>query len=254
MPDIFVSHSSRDRAIARNLYKEFVARGDKVFVDRVIAPGKKYREEIDDAIRQSKAVVVLVSPDSCRSTYVVYEWSYALGADIALVPVLVRPTPKLHPRLEAFQYIDAKGLSVPQLVDQVKDALRRRRHVTSSGARPEIYARFQMAGDRLKRNGVEYVMDVGMRNVPPDTKSVRYEIVDDPTVDEPVWKVTWKRQNFEDEVSLHGEVYLLATGKSERGDWRAQSKLSEALRRNYGARQVMRSSMLTKAIHKIASN
>ena len=254
MPDVFISHSSRDRAIANKLYEEFSERGDKVFVDRVIAPGRKYREEIDDAIRQSKAVVVLVSPDSCRSTYVVYEWSYALGAAIPLVPVLIRPTPRPHPRLEAFQYIDAKGLPVSGLVDKVKAALRRKRLAAAQGPKPEIHAHFQMAGNKLKRNGVEYIMDVGMRNVPPDTKSVRYEIVDDPTVHDPVWRVNWKRQNFEDEVSLYGEVYLLATGKSEAGDWRAQSKLSDALRRGYGARKVARSSVLRKAIGSIASS
>lgn len=34
-----------------------------------------------------------------------YEWTFALGVDVKVIPILLEPTP-LHPRLEVLQHLD----------------------------------------------------------------------------------------------------------------------------------------------------
>src|ERR1044071_345078 len=98
MAYFFISHSSRDRALAVTVSRGLERRGKKTWNNIAdIAPGRSYREEIDGAIRRASAVVVIVTPNAARSEYVTYEWSYALGCGVPVVPVLMRSTKKLHP-------------------------------------------------------------------------------------------------------------------------------------------------------------
>src|SRR5215467_14310098 len=70
-----------------------------------IAPGSSWMASIDDAIRGSFALIVVITPASGHSEYVTYEWSFALGAEIPVCPVLLEHT-ELHPRLDSIQWID----------------------------------------------------------------------------------------------------------------------------------------------------
>jgi HEAT repeat protein len=67
--------------------------------------GKDWRIGIDQAIKESCALIIIMSPDARASEYVTYEWAYALGAEINVIPILYKKT-ELHPRLEALQYLD----------------------------------------------------------------------------------------------------------------------------------------------------
>jgi hypothetical protein len=72
--------------------------------DRLEA-GVNWTGEIDQAIRQAAAVVVITTPKSAQSPYVTYEWAYALGADTRVIPVIWKPT-RLHSHMQHLQYID----------------------------------------------------------------------------------------------------------------------------------------------------
>ncbi len=71
----------------------------------VLLAGQDWGVEIDEAILASYAVVVVMSPEAQASEYVTYEWSFAIGAGVQVIPVLHRPTP-LHPRLARLHYLD----------------------------------------------------------------------------------------------------------------------------------------------------
>ncbi len=49
-----------------------------------------------------------MSPDAKASEYVTYEWAFAWGCGIKVIPVMYRKT-ELHPRLGALQYLDFTG-------------------------------------------------------------------------------------------------------------------------------------------------
>jgi HEAT repeat protein len=46
-----------------------------------------------------------MTPEAKASEYVTYEWAFALGAGIEVIPILLEPT-ELHPRLDALQHLD----------------------------------------------------------------------------------------------------------------------------------------------------
>lgn len=67
--------------------------------------GDDWRHEIDYAIRTSAALVHVMTPEAAQSRYVTYEWAYAMGLGIPVIPVLLRPTER-HPKLSVLQHLD----------------------------------------------------------------------------------------------------------------------------------------------------
>ncbi len=102
----FISHAKEDGDFAENLKSRMAQAGYTGWIDTdVLEAGTDWRKEIDEAILGSRAVILVLSPDSKASEYVTYEWAYGLGLGLRVVPLLLRETP-IHPRLEAFQYLD----------------------------------------------------------------------------------------------------------------------------------------------------
>jgi HEAT repeat protein len=75
-----------------------------VYTNRLRA-GMFWKPEIDEALQDSMAVVVIMTPDAQNSEYIAYEWTYAMGLGKPIIPLLLEPT-LLHPKLEALEPID----------------------------------------------------------------------------------------------------------------------------------------------------
>ena len=105
MKHIFISYSRRDADFAQSLLERVQGAGFEVWMDSILPVGFDWRQEIDQAIRQAFVVLVVVSPDSKGSEYVTYEWAFALGLGIKVIPLVLEDT-SLHPRLESVQHID----------------------------------------------------------------------------------------------------------------------------------------------------
>lgn len=73
--------------------------------------GQDWREEIDQGIENSVAVIAIMTPEARKSEYVTYEWAFAWGKGKKIFPVLLKQTP-LHPRLESLQYLDFTNKAV----------------------------------------------------------------------------------------------------------------------------------------------
>jgi TIR domain len=102
----FISHAKEDGDFAENLKSRMSEAGFIGWIDiDVLEAGTDWRMEIDEAILNSRAVILILSPDSKASEYVTYEWAFGLGSGLRVVPLLLRDTP-IHPRLEIFQYLD----------------------------------------------------------------------------------------------------------------------------------------------------
>lgn len=61
--------------------------------------------EVDTALRDAFAVLVLVTPISRQSECITYEWSFALGLGIPVIPLLLEKT-EPHPRLLLLSPLD----------------------------------------------------------------------------------------------------------------------------------------------------
>ena len=88
-----------------------------------IRAGENWRTSIDEAISKSEVVIVALSKDSTVSSYVTYEWAYAIGKGKPVIPVKLENC-DIHPRLQIIQFLD---FSVPgslpweSLIERVKE-------------------------------------------------------------------------------------------------------------------------------------
>jgi len=103
---IFLSHSKVDGDFAELLKHRLEQIGFTAWIDTDrLAPGVDWRQEIDESIRTSLAVVAVMSPEARASEYVTYEWAFAWGSRKDIIPIMLRET-SLHPRLATLQYLD----------------------------------------------------------------------------------------------------------------------------------------------------
>jgi TIR domain len=104
--ELFVSHSKKDGDFAELLKLKLEREGFKSWIDTDrLLPGVDWRQEIDEAIKNARALIAVMSPDGKESEYVTYEWAYAWGRGIKILPIMITQT-SLHPRLATLQYLD----------------------------------------------------------------------------------------------------------------------------------------------------
>jgi hypothetical protein len=95
---VFISHAAADDFIARKVAAVLERENFKVWHDRRILPGQNWAGEIAKALRESRAMVVLLTPAALSSERVLHEIQYALGNETyshRLIPVIVGPPEKL---------------------------------------------------------------------------------------------------------------------------------------------------------------
>jgi len=90
---VFISYSSKDEALASKLVESLEDAGlDAWYTKREVMPGDNWAEKIAAGLKESNAMVVLVTPDALESDSVQSSISYALGEKAfskRLIPVIV---------------------------------------------------------------------------------------------------------------------------------------------------------------------
>jgi hypothetical protein len=109
--DIFISHSSQDRAVARRICRVLEETGVTCWIaPRDIRAGQSWAAAIDEAIRGCRAVLVVVSASSNRSSHVGRELAIAGENRLPMVPVRIQdtaPGPEMSYWLAGAQWLDA---------------------------------------------------------------------------------------------------------------------------------------------------
>jgi hypothetical protein len=112
---IFVSYSSADRAFANDLVRQLEAAGNRIwFAPRDVRPGTDYSEQIQAAIEQAGAFVIIVSNAANESDFVRAETEMAFSRRRPIFPVRcgpVAPAPGLALFLQLRHWTDAFGPS-----------------------------------------------------------------------------------------------------------------------------------------------
>lgn len=110
-PTVFISHHHKDVEFAREVKARLAARRDAsgapvcapwLAADAIDA-GDEYGDLIDEALRNARAIVTILTPESSTSMYVTYEWAYATGRGVPVIPVMLRLGGDIHPRLAPLQ-------------------------------------------------------------------------------------------------------------------------------------------------------
>jgi len=93
---VFFSYDNSDRNFAKSLGDQLAKRGLSPWIaDIELLPGDNWAHAIGEALKRSRAMVVLLSPDSVKSEYVRREVEFALGDskfEGKVFPVLLRAT------------------------------------------------------------------------------------------------------------------------------------------------------------------
>lgn len=109
---VFLSYAHQDAAFARALAEDLEKRGLSVWSHEAeLLPGDNVWLRNGEALKNSEAMVVLVSPEAMRSEWVQHEIEYALGSrnyEGRLFPVQVRPTSSMPWILGKFKILDVK--------------------------------------------------------------------------------------------------------------------------------------------------
>lgn len=123
---IFISHDHDDADFAELLKLKLEKENLTAWIDTErLKIGQDWREEIDQGIENSIAVIAIMTPDARKSEYVTYEWAFAWGKEKKIFPIMLKQT-QLHPRLESLQYLDfTNRISRPwdELIKSIKELL-----------------------------------------------------------------------------------------------------------------------------------
>lgn len=104
----FISYSREDGDFADLMSMQLNKHGIQTWLDMGnILVGDNWKLQIKDAIDQSDCLILILSPNSLTSEFVIFEWAYAMGRNKEIFPVVLRDISNLiHPILEDIQYKD----------------------------------------------------------------------------------------------------------------------------------------------------
>jgi len=118
---LVISYSSLDGDFAELMKLKLESSNIEVWRDvHEISVGEEWRNEIDYGLLNSNSVIIILNQNSCKSSYVTYEWAFALGNGKNIIPVLLEDC-EIHPRIKVLQYLDFKDKKRPweKLVDRI---------------------------------------------------------------------------------------------------------------------------------------
>lgn len=128
---VFISYAREDREIAKRLVRQLENAGLEVWDDSSIMPGDNWAEKVSQALKESQAMVVLVSVAALDSEWVRREIEFALGTKEyrgRLIPVFVGrrddiPEDKLPWILRRLHGVELTDQAEEESLEQVVHAL-----------------------------------------------------------------------------------------------------------------------------------
>lgn len=123
---VFLSHATQDREMARELSQRLRSwTGVSVHTPEDISVGQAWSRRILDRIKKSDLMMVLLTPDSVRSPWILQEMGAAWGLDkkIAVVSTDAELASGLPFSLDKIQILKIEDLSDPEIVSSLVQEL-----------------------------------------------------------------------------------------------------------------------------------
>ena len=120
MPQVFLSYSRKDLAFVEQLAADLKGAGLDVWYDvSGLAGGDRWSWTIEDAIRNSQYVVVVLSPDSIKAEWVEKEFLFASSLKMKIVPLMYRDC-SLRLSYANLQYIEVQNGKYKQNFNRIR--------------------------------------------------------------------------------------------------------------------------------------
>lgn len=119
---VFVSYNSKHDDFAELVKMKLEKENIEVWKDTYqIEAGTEWRNEIDQGLLDSDVIIVLLNETSAKSSYVTYEWAFALGNSKHIIPILTEEC-DVHPRIAILQYLNFKNGQRPwdKLIERIR--------------------------------------------------------------------------------------------------------------------------------------
>jgi len=114
MAKVFISYDREDSDFAELVQARLERAGHDTLMDtKFLNVGDNWHDELDQAIRGSHILLVIMTPNAAASDYVTYEWIFALGAHGKIIPLELKKVNRCHPRLDVLQRLDFTGKARP---------------------------------------------------------------------------------------------------------------------------------------------
>ncbi len=150
---IFISYSHNDSAFTGQLKNKLEAAQMSCWMDSSLHIGNYWTAEIDKAMREAYAFIVVLSPDSVISQYVNYEVGFASALRLKIIPVQCSPyNPNkalLHlSQLQSLNFMDSRTHAWDKLVTLLRQT--RQEHQTVLGQIKHLMQGFSTEGEYEK--------------------------------------------------------------------------------------------------------
>lgn len=148
MMQIFLSYADSDKDLARDLARSLSRLGYRVwFADADLLPGDNWSLESGKALKESDAMVVLLTPKSATSQWQNREVQYALTSPRyqgRVISVLVPPTHRIPsgsvPWILNKLTVIESGRSISETGKRIARALRAKKSISTGQLRTKKYA------------------------------------------------------------------------------------------------------------------
>jgi hypothetical protein len=124
MITVFLSYSTKDYFFAELAEIKLEEAGIRLWRDQGdLMAGTDWRKGIENGIANCHAVLVALSNESSLSSYVTYEWAYAIGKGKPIIPLKLEDC-AMHPKIETIQYLDfsvPSALPWESLIDRIRE-------------------------------------------------------------------------------------------------------------------------------------
>ena len=125
---VFLSYAQSDRHLAETLARDLTVAGFAVWSDQEVMPGDNWARKVGEALDESEAMVVIVSPAAAKSEWVRREVEFALGSPRyagRLIPIVAKPTDEMPWILDRLRPVAIKK-NAGEVSQQVIEALEAR--------------------------------------------------------------------------------------------------------------------------------
>jgi hypothetical protein len=181
MSDIFISYSSEDKSLVRQLAGILEQKGWSVWWDRKIPAGQDYNAVIEQELNQSKCVLVIWTLRSVASQYVKAEAGEALRQK-KMVPIIMEAleVPLAFRNIESAMLIDWDGEEdhpeLQILFQSIKNIIEQKNESLPPEERPESYEKRKKRKALIKLVGtiigIMLIIFVIKKIIPPQTEKI----------------------------------------------------------------------------------